>query len=46
MYLTDLTFLDESAATVDKDLINFEKLRKVAAVIQVRQSALAARAQV
>ena len=35
MYLTDLTFLDESASTAEKDFINFEKLRKVAGVIQV-----------
>lgn len=37
MYLTDLTFLDDSVPTIDKDLINFEKLRKMAAVIQVKR---------
>lgn len=38
MYLTELVFLEESGATVEDNIINFEKPRKVASIIQVRLS--------
>lgn len=37
VYLTDLVYLDETHPTMVNDRINVEKLRKVAAIIEVRR---------